>query len=143
LQPDRFGYRLLTENPAPWLMSTLANSFGAKLSITALHSSLVTIRPPDRFKLWMYCDLSEERHVLQWLEHGTPKLSAQIDGSRHSVLEAAPKLVSVQGRYLDHFWNHDLLQRFDPVQRLPCLGACPVFQQFRWMKRTQPLTDAA
>ena len=111
-------------------------------AVKKLRRKVGTIRPCDRFKFGMYCDLSEEHHVLQWFEHLTLKLSAQIDGSRHTILETEPKLVSVQGRYLNHFWNHDLLQRFDLVQRLPCLSARPVFQQFRFMKRAPFLDES-
>jgi hypothetical protein len=108
--------------------------------VEKLRREISTIRPRNRFKLWMYRGLGEKRAVFKGFKHGTPKFTAQIHGSGHAVLETEPKLVAFQGPYFNHSWNHGLLQRFDLVQGLPGPSTRPVFQQFRLMENA-PFVD--
>src|SRR6266581_2597775 len=85
------------------------------LLIQELRRKVGAIGPCDRFKLRVYRGLAEEGLVFQRLEHGTPELSAQIDGPSGAVIETEPKPIALQGLYLDNSGNHDLLQRFNLV----------------------------
>src|SRR2546425_13324440 len=81
------------------------------LLIQELRRKVGAIGPCDRFKLRVYRGLAEERLVFQRLEHGTPELSAQIDGPSGAVIETEPKPIALPGLYLDNFRNHDSLHR--------------------------------
>jgi hypothetical protein len=49
-----------------------------------------TVGPDDGAQLIVYANLREEVGISEWLEHGTPELSRQINDARAPIAKTEP-----------------------------------------------------